>query len=179
MRADSICDSAQAVAPAFSEGKFWVACNERLILWDRYSKEERVVETLFRDGRILSLGGANDDGTIIGHVVFPGTRGALWRFSENEQEPSIDLNLQLISQLGAAKWRRQGLRFDTRGRVAFPTALGARIVNAQSGIHMKGRGTSGVVTAVAWNSEGRGLSIVSNPKQGSRKGAVYNWNLRK
>jgi hypothetical protein len=174
MRADSACDSAQAVAPAFSEGKYWAACDERLILWDRYSREERVVETLFSEGRILSLGGAEEEDTIIGHVVFPGARGALWRFSADERKSGVDLNLQLKWNAGPYS-RRQAMRFDTGHRVAFPSYLGPRIVNAKSGTHMGSRGTSGVVPAVAWDLNRHSLVYLTNPKQGSRKGVLSIW----
>lgn len=171
--ARSSCGAAQGVAPASTSGRYWAACGERLILWDSASGEERVVEMLPVESRVLSLGGATD-GSILAHIVVPSAPGTLRRFSEDPAVASLELPTREKRPLR----KHQGLRFDAHGRVAFARQGGARVLDAATGKVLWNVDVA-PVQAVAWDAEERALFVMALERKGSEKGIVRRWPLQR
>jgi len=169
----SACGAAQAVAPGSKAGRYWAACGQRVLLWDSDTGEERIVETLVPESQVLSLGGATSDGTILAHVILPGAAGGLWRFSEDPAMASIELPVREKRPLR----RRQSLRFDSQGRVAFPSGNSGRIVDAATGSAVWNHDGTAPVRATAWGADGRSLLFLGSERKGSTKGFVRRWQL--
>ncbi len=151
----------------------WVACTERIVIWEPGAKEAKTVAEFSAEERVLSLAGADADRSVVAHILVSKSDARLVRYFLDQSQPP-----QVLRASGNNLYHRKNeLRSFRDGRLTFSSGTRMNVVDAGSGALLWSQDSPGLVAAVAPSSDGASLYWLSTDYWKSSKGFVHRWSL--